>query len=150
MLKKIITYSLAVFFAVQFIPLNRTNKPVNKSENMADLYDTPPKVLNVLRKACYDCHSNETKYPSYAYIAPFSWSLKTHVNEGRKYMNMSEWANYNRDQKKGILEKSIKTIELGTMPMPAYTAWHPEANLKDAEKLLLINYFQSIQKQENY
>lgn len=148
MLKKIITYGLAAFFAIQFIPMSRTNKPVKTSENLADLHEVPVKTMPVLKKACYDCHSNETKYPSYAYIAPFSWSLKSHVNNGRRYMNMSEWANYNNDQKKGILEKSIKTVELGTMPLPAYTAWHPEANLTDAEKLMLINYFQSVQKAE--
>ena len=147
---KIIFWIAIGIIVIQFIPVNRDNLPVKKSENFIDVQKTPEKVSAILKNACYDCHSNETKYPSYAYIAPFSWSLKSHVNEGREHLNFSVWTAYNKDLKKGMLEKSIQTVENKVMPMRAYIIYHKEANLSDAERTLLNNYFKSLLKEGNY
>ncbi|WP_144283329.1 heme-binding domain-containing protein [Chryseobacterium echinoideorum] len=147
---KVVFWVILCFILIQLIPVDKENLPVKKSENFTDIQKTPQKITSLLKNACYDCHSNETKYPSYAYIAPFSWSVKSHINEGREHLNFSVWNTYNDYLKKGMLDKSIQTIENKTMPMPAYIIYHNEANLSDAEKTILKNYFQELLNSGSY
>ncbi|MGE0879846.1 MAG: heme-binding domain-containing protein [Acidimicrobiia bacterium] len=86
-------------------------------------------------RACYDCHSNETKKPWYSYVAPLSWYTANHVKEGRSQLNFSEWTANSRK-----LKEAIETIDEGSMP-PNYYTWfglHSDAKLTDAEKAQLI------------
>lgn len=148
--KTIIFWFLIVISVIQFIPVDRENKPVKKSENFVDVLNSPPKVQLLLKNACYDCHSNETVYPYYAFIAPFSWSIKHHINEGREHLNFSEWTTFNADLKKNMLVNSIGEIQQKTMPMTAYIPYHPKANLTDAQRTVLINYFTEVIKSKKY
>lgn len=142
--KQIVFWSLIGFTLIQFIPVDRANKPVDQKLNFVVSQKTPEKIKELIKGACYDCHSDETVYPKYAYIAPLSWSVKSHINEGREHLNFSIWETYNKDLKTNMLTKSIQTIQAKTMPMPGYIVYHKEANLSEAEKTLLINYFQGI------
>ncbi len=146
----IIYWTLIVLALIQFIPVDRTNKPVEQDENFVNLMKTPPAVQKILKKACYDCHSNETVYPDYAFVAPVSWSIKNHVNEGREHLNLSVWGTYNPDLKKNMLENSVHSLKEYAMPLPAYIARHPDANLAKAERVLLANYFDEILKSGEY
>ncbi len=132
------------FIAIQLIPVDRTNPPVKKSENFVDLLEPPTKVQKLIKNACYDCHSNETVYPKYAYVAPISWSIKDHVNEGREHLNFSVWGTYNQYLKDGILEKTIVEIQDQKMPMPAYIIYHANAKLTAEDRSLLEGYFQTL------
>lgn len=146
----ILYWFLIVIALIQFIPVNRTNKPIDQKVNFISVYKTPGNVREILKKACYDCHSNETIYPDYAYVAPISWSIKNHINEGREHLNLSEWGNLNKDLKKNMLENSVKSVKDYSMPLTAYIAKHPKANLTKAERVLLANYFEEILKSGNY
>jgi len=148
--KKIFFWCLVGFAMIQFIPIDKVNKPVDKRKNFIEVKNTPAKISELIKNACYDCHSDETVYPKYAYIAPFSWSVKSHVNDGREHLNFSVWATYNDDLKRNMLTKSIQTIENKIMPMPAYIIYHKEANLTDAERTLLIKYFEEILASKTY
>jgi hypothetical protein len=150
MIKKILFWSLVTFALIQFIPIDKVNKPVNHSVNFVELQKTPEKISRILKGACYDCHSDETIYPKYAYIAPVSWSLKSHVNEGREHLNFSIWGTYNNDLKKNILTSTVDAVKNKTMPMPGYIVYHKEANLSEAERTLLSNYFQEVLKSETH
>jgi hypothetical protein len=144
-LKKIILWVAVACLAIQLIPIDRENKPVDKNNNFTDIYKTPQDVRSLLKNACYDCHSNETVYPNYAYIAPISWTVKDHINEGREYLNFSEWGTYNKDIKQNAIQKSIETIRSKQMPLPSYINYHPKANLTTSQRKILENYFLSIQ-----
>ena len=148
--KSIIFWFVIGLSLIQFIPIGRDNKPVKKSENFVDVFHTPQKVRELLKNACYDCHSNETIYPYYAFIAPFSWSVKHHINEGRKHLNFSEWTTFNLDLKKGMLVNSVNEIQQKSMPMTAYIPYHPKANLTDAQRQILITYLEEIIKAKQY
>lgn len=143
-MKKTIVWIAAVFLAIQLIPIDRENKPVKAEDNFVDIYSTPQHISTILKNACYDCHSNETVYPSYAYVAPLSWAVKDHVNEGRQYLNFSEWGTYNKDLRRNAVEKTVQTLENRTMPLPSYITYHPEANLTTAQIDTLKAYFLSI------
>lgn len=148
--KKIIFWTLVAFALIQFFPIDRTNQPVDTKVNFVDARKSPEKIRTLLKNACYDCHSNETVYPKYAFIAPVSWSVKSHVNEGREHLNFSVWGTYNKDLKENMLTKSVQTIQNKTMPMPGYTVYHKEANLSEAERALLIQYFEEMLKTKTY
>ena len=148
--KNILYWFLVAIALIQFIPVNRSIKPVDQKANFVNIFNTPPTVKKLLKNACYDCHSNETVYPDYAYVAPISWSIKNHVSEGREHLNFSEWGNLNKDLKKSMLQNSVHSVKDYSMPSAGYIAQHPKANLTTAERTLLVNYFENILKSESY
>ncbi|MDQ0067093.1 heme-binding domain-containing protein [Chryseobacterium lathyri] len=149
-LKKVLFWTLVVFAMMQFISIDKVNKPVNTAVNFVDAKKTPEKIRSLIKGACYDCHSNETVYPKYAYVAPISWSVKSHVNEGREHLNFSVWGTYNKELKESMLSKSIQTVQSKVMPMPGYIVYHKEANLTEAERTLLVQYFEEMLKSKSY
>lgn len=145
-MKKILLWIIGVFVAIQLIPIDRTNKPIDKRQNFADVVKPPKEVVLILKNACYDCHSNEVKYPKYAYIAPISWSIKHHINEGRERVNFSEWMKYNTDQKNHIIDDVLETVESKEMPLKGYIPMHTEANLTDVQRKVFNDYFKKLQQ----
>lgn len=109
--------------AIQFVPVSRTNPPIVKELN----WDSP-KTKAIAQRACFDCHSNESKWPWYAYVAPMSWLIANDVKEARERFNFSEISSEDRV---GILAKRINN---GEMPLPKYLALHSEARLSETEK----------------
>ena len=128
---KFLKYSLIaliiIFVGIQFVPVQRTNPPVVKEPN----WDSPKTRAYAVR-ACFDCHSNETKWPAYAYVAPISWLVVSDVKGGRKHFNMTDW-------KPGKGDEAAKEVREGDMPMWQYTLMHSQARLTDAEKQEFIN-----------
>lgn len=145
---KVILAIVLAGIVIQFIPVDTENKPVKPEEDFVVIYNTPQDVQALMKKACYDCHTNETKYPKYATFAPVSWSIKNHINQGRKYVNWSIWGTYNKDLQRGMLKNTINSMEHKTMPINGYMVYHPEARLTDAEYARLRNYFQEILDKE--
>lgn len=143
-MKKIIIWVAAVFLGIQLIPVNRENKPIEKRNNFVDIYKTPQNVRVILKNACYDCHSNETIYPGYSYVAPISWTIKDHINDGREHLNFSEWGTYNKDLKQNAVEKTISTVKNLEMPLPSYINYHPKANLTTNQRKELADYFSQL------
>lgn len=129
MVGRILLVLVAVFLAIQLVPYGRrhVNPPVVKEP----AWDSP-RTRELAARACFDCHSNETKWPSYATIAPLSWGLQRHVDEGREDLNFSEWQRTYKEA-----DESAKSIREGEMPPSSYLWFHPEARLTDAEKLEL-------------
>lgn len=148
--KKILLWTLMAFALIQLIPIDRTNKPVDSKVNFVQMKQAPEKVSTLLKNACYDCHSDETVYPRYAYVAPISWSVKSHVNDGRQHLNFSVWGTYNKELKENMLDRSIEALKHKTMPLPGYIVYHDEAKLTEAERALLIQYFEEMLKSKTY
>ncbi|AZB34470.1 MULTISPECIES: heme-binding domain-containing protein [Chryseobacterium] len=148
--KKILLWTLVAFALIQLIPIDRTNKPVDSKVNFVQMKQAPEKVSTLLKNACYDCHSDETVYPRYAYVAPISWSVKSHVNDGRQHLNFSVWGTYNKELKENMLDRSIEALKHKTMPLPGYIVYHDKAKLTEAERALLIQYFEEMLKSKTY
>ncbi len=148
--KKIFFWTLVAFALIQFVPIDRVNQPVDSKVNFVETKAAPEKVRALLKNACYDCHSNETVYPKYAYIAPISWSVKSHVNDGRQHLNFSVWDTYNKELKENMLDRSVEALKHKTMPLPGYIVYHKEPNLSEAERTLLIQYFEEMLKSKTY
>src|SRR5512147_1448648 len=120
---------------IQLIPLpgRGHNPPVVQDTT----WDTP-QTAALIRRACYDCHSNETTWPWYSYVAPVSWLIYRDVIEGRQRMNFSD-PNARRPDAREIIEN----IQEGEMPPAVYLPLHPSARLSDAEKQQLIQGVQN-------
>lgn len=116
---------------IQLVPAGRTNPPVT-SEIAA-----PPEVAAILQRACYDCHSNKTVWPWYSKVAPMSWKMVKHVNEGRDEMNFTEWDSLTARKQFKAQEKCWEEVQNGKMPLPGYLTFHPDAKLSDADKAIL-------------
>jgi hypothetical protein len=119
------------FIAIQFVPASRTNPPVE-----ADVH-APAEVRLVLRRACYDCHSNETVWPWYSRIAPVSWLIARDVHEGRAELNFSTWNRLSAKEQAKTMHESWEQVTDGEMPTWFYLALHPEARLSANDQSVL-------------
>jgi len=131
-MKKIIFTLIVLFALIQFIPYGKDH--TNPKVQGEPKWDSP-RTKELFMRACGDCHSNETKWPWYSEIAPISWSVFHHVQEGREHFNVSMWGK----QKKNEGKEAVEEIEEGEMPLKSYLLAHPEARLSDAEKKELID-----------
>jgi len=138
MLKKTIIFLAVTLIAIQFIPLEKTNPKVDENITLK----TDEKVLTILKKSCYDCHSYETKWSVYSDIAPLSFGVVSHVTDGRKALNFSNYNNIDSEIKTARLERAIKTINNGRMPVSNYLAFHEEARMTKEDKETLIAWFE--------
>jgi mono/diheme cytochrome c family protein len=124
-----------ILVAIQFVPYgrNHTNAPARQEPN----WDSP-RTRELAARACYDCHSNETQWPWYSNVAPFSWLLQYDVVEGRRELNYSRM-----DQPQREAANSAKEMQDGDMPPGLYPLAHPEARLSAAERDELIRGLQA-------
>jgi heme-binding protein len=123
---------LALLVLAQFIPVARTNPPATKE------LTAPFEVDGILQRACYDCHSNETRWPWYAYVAPTSWLVTWDVREGRKHLNFSTWGDYAPSRQRKKLKELVEMIEKDEMPLWYYRPFHRDAQLSREERDRLI------------
>jgi cytochrome c551/c552 len=133
-----ITVAAIIMAAAQFAQFPRTNPPVKG--NLA----APANVGEIIRHACYDCHSNETQWPWYSKIAPASWLAYRHVMEARARLNFSEWADYAYDPgtEAHKLEEIERLIKSGAMPPWYYRLMHPRGRLTDAQRITVLRWIE--------
>lgn len=132
--KKIFIVLVIGLFAMQFIPVQRSN-PSDSGQPAA-----PPEVETVLRRACYDCHSNETRWRWYARIAPISFLLARDVKEGRRELNFSIWDRYEQRRKARKLKEIVKEVEQGDMPPWYYIPAHTDAKLSQGDREAIVKW----------
>ena len=127
----------AAVVAIQLVPYGWWH------ENPPVVRDAPwpsEEAAGLARAACYDCHSNETDWPVYSYVAPMSWLVRRDVERGRDELNFSLW-----DADVGELDDAAETIEEGSMPPRTYELLHPSARLSAEEKRVLIAALASLE-----
>ncbi len=138
MLKKIIITAVLILISLQFIPIDKTNPSIDKTITL----NTDAKVMQILKKSCYDCHSNETKWSIYSDIAPLSFGVISHVTDGRKALNFSNYKNIDAEIKIARLQRAIKTVKNNMMPLGSYLLFHEKSHLTEPEKDILITWFE--------
>lgn len=142
----LVAVGVIALIGIQFVPVQRTNPPV-VSEPKWD----SPQTKALAERACFDCHSNQTKWPWYSYVAPMSWFVADHVQEGRDKLNFSEWGMARGGEGEegeegeggeggegGESDDVARAVEKGKMPMESYLLMHPEARLSPAETQALV------------
>ena len=149
-LKKIALVFFLVFVAIQFYqPKQNISNSFDIGKNFANNYNVPPSVLNSLQIACYDCHSNNTKYLWYDYIQPARMFVENHIKNGKGELNFNEFASYSNRKQQSKLDAISKEIKSGDMPLNSYTLLHSEANLKEEEKEAIITWIDKTLNSKN-
>ena len=124
---------IVAFAGIQFVRPEKTNP----STDPANVLRAPRNVQAILKRSCYDCHSNETRWPWYSNLAPMSWTLVEDVEEGRDEMSFSEWNTYAADRRAHLLEEICEVVEKGEMPLKPYALMHPRARITIEDKRAL-------------
>lgn len=125
--------AVVLFVALQLIPVSRPNPTVAPERSVYAALAVPADVKAVLDRSCRDCHTNETSWPSYAYVAPISWLVARHVKEGRSELNLSDWAAYDRAKATKKLFEICEEVREGKMPLRPYLLTHEKAKLSRQE-----------------
>lgn len=131
-----------IFVLMQFIQPNRTNPEIDQSITLQTELNVSAEIQSLLDRGCKDCHSNQTRWPFYSYVAPASWLVSYDVMEGRKHFNMSEWGKYKLSKKASKLSGIYQEVNDRSMPLPKYIPLHSEAKLSDAERDMLASWAQ--------
>lgn len=137
-LQRVAIGSGALFLGLQLVPYgwqhdNPPDRTVGQFPN--------EQAAALWKSACADCHSNRTNWPAWSFVAPFSWLVRSDVDSGREEFNISDWDRYGRDA-----DEAAEEIEDGAMPPSKYTLLHPDAKLTDAEKQVLIDAFEEMER----
>jgi len=129
--KRIVIAAVGLLIAIQFVPVDRTNPAVT-----GDIA-APPEVEQVLKISCYDCHSHETRWPAYSFVAPVSWLIAHDVEEGREHLNFSQWQTLNASAQQHMKVEIWEEVEQGEMPLGIYVFVHSNAKLNPDQKQIL-------------
>ena len=143
-LKNVILILLVVLIIMQFFHPKKNLSKGPFANNIATIYSVPPNVDDILKKACNDCHSNNTRYHWYNNIQPVAWWLNDHVEEGKRELNFDEFKTYRPSRQYNKLKEVVEQVKKGEMPLTSYTIIHTDARLTDQEKTALENWAESI------
>lgn len=129
--------------------LIRPAKNLETTTSNTDIFNqitADAEVVSLVKSACYDCHSNTTQYPWYSQIAPASWWIAHHVNEGKEHLNFSEWTGYSPEKAAHKLRECFEEVAKEEMPLKSYTWLHQEAQLTEGERAKLVAWFKKSEK----
>jgi len=143
MKKKIKFLGYALVVVIVLLQLFPSDKPMVSAENPDDLFVTnevPENIASMLKSACYDCHSNESKFPWYSNIAPVKWLVYDDINHAREELNFSEWNTIKKSDKGELLDDISTVISEGEMPLEKYVLLHSEAKLSEEDREAIVNW----------
>jgi len=149
MKNKIALILVLLFALLQIIP---NEKVAIQEVTEADLFQqeaAEDDLIELVKKNCYDCHSNQVKYPWYSSIAPVSWWIQDHIDHGRGELNFSNWAEYPAGKKAHKAEEVVELVEEGEMPLKSYTFIHRHAKLSKEEKEIITDWFTKLDSRYN-
>ena len=126
--------------AIQFVPVNRSNPRVEPTQTIYATMPVPAEVKAVFNGSCMNCHSDETSWPWYSYVAPISWMVAHDVHQARKAMNLSEWGSYSANKKTDKLEEICEQLTNGDMPDRKYMLLHRKARPSAKERDIVCQW----------
>jgi hypothetical protein len=144
-MKRVLTLTLLLLGLAQFIRPDTSVPVADPAQDLIAFTRPTPAVEQLLRVACYDCHSYETRYPWYDRITPVNWWVQHHVDEGREEGNFSVWGQLSAKKRMHFAEEAGEMIAEGEMPLPSYTWAHGEARLDAGQKKLLMDFFNGLE-----
>ncbi|MCG7501881.1 heme-binding domain-containing protein [Tenacibaculum sp. Mcav3-52] len=143
--KKIIIVLLLLLVIVQFFQPEKNEGEITSVQYFIEETKPNDVVHKILKTACFDCHSNLTRYPWYSSITPVNYWLADHVNHGKEELNFSEWATYSLKRKEHKMKEVWEEVEKGKMPLDSYTWMHADARLSKEEVQQITEWAKSVQ-----
>lgn len=140
LLKKIFLGIILVIVVVQFFGPEKNEGQVESLDAFLNETNPPEQIKLILKESCYDCHSDVTRYPWYNKITPVNYWLASHIKDGKKHFNMSNWEGISVKRKDHKFEELIEMVEDKRMPLNSYTYTHPEAKLSDDQRKAVMDW----------
>ena len=147
MFRKVLLGLLIVLIIIQFIQPSKNNGQAQSSTAITHVVAVPDTVMALLKIACYDCHSDSTRYPWYNHITPVNWWLRNHINEGKRHLNYSQFTGGTYKRKIRRLDETAEQVEKHEMPIGSYLWIHKDARLNDAQRKLIIDWANTSKQQ---
>jgi hypothetical protein len=147
MIRKILFFLLIVLVIIQFIHPAKNIAASRSPNDIALRFGVPENVQGILKKSCYDCHSNNTIYPWYNNIQPVAWWLANHINDGKEELNFSEFASYEPKKQYHKLRAAIGEIKEEGMPLNSYLWIHKDAILTSNQRAAITSWADSLSKE---
>ncbi len=138
--KQIGLVGVIIFISIQLIRPARNKSDGVPAADISKLVIVPDSVQVILANACYDCHSNNTRYPWYINIQPMGWFMAKHIRKGKAALNFSEFGSYSPRKQASKLTEIANSVRDGIMPLASYRWFHKKARLSGDEKRRLINW----------
>lgn len=143
-LKRFFQLLLLALIVIQFFrPAKNKSEGISKND-ITTLYPVPKEVRDILKTSCFDCHSNNTVYPWYAEVQPVAWWLNSHIKDGKKDLNFSEFAGYRIRRQYKKLEEINDLVKKDEMPLDSYLWIHKYAKLNEQQKLILASWVNTL------
>ncbi len=150
-MKKIIRVTLIVLLviliAIQFVRPKKNVSNIISANDISTKYQIPAHADSILKTSCYDCHSNNSYYPWYWGFQPVAWFMNSHIEDGKRDFNFSEFTTYEIARQYRRLQQITDETKSGDMPLTSYTLIHRDAVLSDQDKSELANWVTSARKQ---
>jgi len=131
---------LLALLVAQFFRPDRNDPGSDPTLVIGQQMNVPPSVRSILERSCFDCHSNQTRWPWYSSFAPVSWLVANDVKEGRGHLNFSEWGTYTRKRQIAKLDMMVSEVDKNQMPLKTYLLLHRDATLSEADKDVLCTW----------
>ena len=135
---------VAIVLVIQVIPVERNVSTVPPGQSFEKTEKVPANVAAILKVSCYDCHSNNSRYPWYSELQPGAWFMARHIKKGKEELNFDEFNNYSKRRKKAKIKSIISQIEKDEMPLKSYRMMYGNARLSADEKKELLDFFSTI------
>ena len=142
-LKRTLLVLVALFIIIQFFRPARNIGEVIPAKEITAAVAVPDDVLGVLENSCFDCHSNNTRYPWYVNIQPAGWFMSGHIREAKRSLNFSEFATYSPRRQYDKLNAIVENVNDGEMPLPSYLLIHTDAKLSAGQKENIVAWVTS-------
>lgn len=150
MIRKILIILLVIFLSMQFIRPPRNNRLAAGPSDITHYVHVPDTVLNLLKRSCYDCHSNSTVYPWYVNINPIGLWMRYHINAGKRAINFSDVSGFDKRKLDHRLGDIAEVVEKEEMPLGSYTLIHTYARLDSGEVKLIKSWTTTARKEVGY
>ncbi len=147
-MKRILLILAAILIGIQFVrPEKNLSDQTLGPDHLVVLHPPSAEIKAVFERACYDCHTNNTRYPWYAHVQPVAWWLNDHIQEGKEHFNFEEFGTYSKKRQLHKLEELIEELEEDKMPLPSYRRVHDNARLTPDEVNMIITWTASVRTQ---
>ncbi|MBC7744118.1 MAG: heme-binding domain-containing protein [Flavobacterium sp.] len=145
--QKILLLLFAIFICIQFFHSKENLSAQAVPNDLFVHYKAPDSVKQLVKTACYDCHSNNTTYPWYSRVQPVAWWLSDHITDGKRKLNFNEFSTYELKKADHKMEEVIEVLEKEEMPLKSYTLIHANARLSDAKRKSITTWAKQVRTQ---
>jgi hypothetical protein len=140
MIRKILVFLLVVLIIIQFFRPAKNISTAAQPNALSAVYPIPENVDTIMKYACYDCHTNNSRYPWYFKVQPSAWFLANHIKDGKRHFNFDEFMTYSKEKQDDKLKDLVEMVDDDDMPLSSYTWMHADARLTQEEKAAITTW----------